>query len=294
MYLMKDHRRVMTLGEGDRYLGLRLVDMFGMLLIVTMTALGADAQSANAESKAAFVVLTDCSGSPSEPSEVAARIHGSDPVHVRYSLGGNTQTCYAVSATVNGQTVEGFLLGDAHPDIAAFEREARSRIPVIPDPPKPDPAAAPEAKDGKDQTPAPDVPKSFAGLSGVSPGGRRVSLDSISAPTVVLYFWSATNTKSIREADGMEGVYNQYHTKGVGLVGVVSGSAASVRKVLRDEEVLWPQILDNGDIAARYPASKETRYYILDRHRNTVAALKSAAEVQRALTKMRQPSRGTE
>jgi peroxiredoxin len=121
-----------------------------------------------------------------------------------------------------------------------------------------------------------------------------VSLDSISAATVVLYFWSAANTKSIREVDGMEGVYNQYHGKGVGLVGVVSGGVASARKALRDEEVLWPQILDNGDIASRYPASKETRYYILDRQRNTVAALKSPAEVQRALTKMRQPSRGTE
>lgn len=131
-------------------------------------------------------------------------------------------------------------------------------------------------------------------MSGISPGGRRVSLDSISAPTVVLYFWSANNTKSIREADGMEGVYNQYHTKGIGVVGVVSGSAASARRAIHDEEVLWPQIMDNGEIAARYPASKETRYYILDRRRNIVAALKSAGDVQRALMKMRQPSRGSE
>jgi len=278
--------------------------MFGVLLILMMTALSAGAQSdaivqsgASVQSHDTFVLLTDCSGSRSEAAEVAATIHASDRVGVRYSLGGNTQTCYAVSARVNGQTVEGYLLGDAHPDIVAFEREARSRIPAIPEPPKPDPAAALEAKDGKDgkdQTRAPDLTKSFAGLSGISPGGRRVSLDSISAPTVVLYFWSANNSKSVREVDGMEGVYNQYHGKGVGLVGVVSGDVASVRKAIRDEEVLWPQILDNGDIAARYPASKETRYYILDRQRNTVAALKSAVEVQRALMKMRQSSRGPE
>jgi peroxiredoxin len=280
------------------------IDMFGIWLIFTMTALavsaqtGAETQSgASVQNNDAFVVLTDCSGSPSEPGDVAAAIHASDRVRVRYSLGGSTLTCYAVSAAVNGQTVEGFLLGDAHPDIAAFEREARSRIPLIPEPPKPNPAAAPEAKDGKNTkegTPASDFPKSFAGLSGTSPGGRRVSLDSISAPTVVLYFWSANNSKSVREADGMEGVYNQYRGKGVGVVGVVSGSAESVRKALRDEEVLWPQIMDNGDIAARYPASKETRYYILDRQRNTVAALKSPTEVQRALLKMRQSPRGTE
>jgi hypothetical protein len=283
--------------------------MFGVSLILTMTAVGAGAQtgasvpnpnvqSSNRQSNDTFVLLTDCSSSPSKPAEVAGTLHASDRVRVRYSLGGSTQTCYAVSATMNGQVVEGFLLGGAHPDVAAFEREARSRIPAIPDRPKPDPAAAPAAKDGKDgkdQPPVPDLPKSFAGLSGISPDGRRVSLDSIPASTLVLYFWSANNKKSIREVDGMEGVYNQYHSKGVGLVGVVSGSsAASVRKVLHDEEVLWPQILDNGDIASRYPASKETRYYILDRRRNTVAALKSAAEVQQALTKMRPSSRGTE
>jgi peroxiredoxin len=284
--------------------------MFGVWLILTITALAASAQT-GAEAQTgfgvqsgtgvqradAFPLLTDCSGSPSEPADVAASIHASDRVRVRYSLGGSSQTCYAVSATVSGQPVEGFLLGNGHPDISAFEREARSRIPAIPEPPKPDPAAVAEAKDGKnakDQIPAPDFPKSFAGLSGISPGGRRVSLDGIGASTVVLYFWSANSSKSIREADGMEGVYNQYHSKGVGLVGVVSGNVASVRKALRDEEVLWPQILDNGEIAARYPASKETRYYILDRRRNTVAALKSAAEVQRALMKMRQSPRGSE
>jgi len=251
--------------------------------------------SAGVETNDRFVLLTDCSGSPSEPADVAATIHASDPVHVRYSLGGSTQTCYAVSATVNGQTVEGFLLGDAHRDIAAFEVEARSRIPAIPpEPPKPAPEVK-GGKDAKDQTPAPETPKSFVGLSGTSPDGRHVSLASIGAPTVVLYFWSANNKKSIIEAHRMEEIYNQYRGKGVGLVGVVSGSsAAGVRRVLSDEEVLWPQILDTGEIAARYPGSKEAKYYILDRQRNTVAALKSAGEVQNALTKMRQPSRGAE
>lgn len=193
-----------------------------------------------------------------------------------------------MSATVNGKTVEGHLLGDAHPDVAAFEREAQSLIPSISEPLKP--APAPASKDAKETTSVPEGPTSFAGLSGTSPDGRRVSLDSISAPTVVLYFWSANNQESIREADGMEGVYNQYRGKGVSLVGVVSGSSvASVRRVLRDEEVVWPQILDNGDIASRYSVSKEAKYYILDRQRNAVAALKSAGEVQRALMKMRQP-----
>ena len=250
--------------------------MAGVRLIFAVSVLAAGAWANDT-----FALLTDCAAS--EPGGVVATIHQSDAVRVRYSLGGNSQTCYAVSATVNGKTVEGYLMGDGHPDVAAFEREARARIPSIPPPPKPAPALA-----VKDKTPEPDGPRSFAGLSGTSPNGQRVSLDRMPDPTVVLYFWSAGSQKSIREADGMEGVFNGYRGKGVSLVGVVSGaSAATVRRVLRDEEVIWPQIFDNGEIASRYPWSKESRYYILDRQRNVVAAVASSGEVQRELMKLR-------
>jgi len=85
----------------------------------------------------------------------------------------------------------------------------------------------------------------------------------------------------------MEGIYNTYQKKGVTVVGVVSGGMAAARRVVRDEEVLWPQILDNGDLAARYGVNKDARYFILDRRRDVVAELKSPGEVQRALKQMR-------
>jgi hypothetical protein len=251
-------------------------------LIFTLAAM-----SAVARSNDAIPLLPDCSDVPEQPAD-ATMVQKSDTVHVRYSLGGNSQTCYAVSAVVNGKNIEGYLMGDAHPDVAAFEREARSHIPEIPAPSAPPPVAA--VPETKEQVKVPEAPKSFAGLSGTSPDGRRVSLDNISSPTVVLYFWSANNRNSIRATDGVEGIHTAYRRKGVALLGVVTGSsAASVRRVLSDEEVQVPQILDNGDIAKRYPVSSEAKYFILDRQRNVVAALKSTVEVQRALMKMRQP-----
>jgi peroxiredoxin len=215
------------------------------------------------------------------------------PAATADSMGGNSDTCYAVSATVNGKTVEGYLLGTSHPDVAAFEREARSHVPEIPPPPPPPPpppapaAPSPKAGETAEKAAEPEGPTSFAGLSGVSPSGRRVSLGGIGSPIVVLYFWSATNRKSIREVEGMEGIYNTYQKKGVTVVGVVSGGMAAARRVVRDEEVLWPQILDNGDLAARYGVNKDARYFILDRRRDVVAELKSPGEVQRALKQMR-------
>jgi hypothetical protein len=205
-------------------------------------------------------------------------------------MGGYAQTCYSVTATVNGKDVSGCLLGAAHPDVAAFEREVRSHIPPIP-PPAP---ADAQSKEDKDKGPAPVPPKSFAGLSGISPVGHPVSLASLNQPTLVLHFWSASGKKSIHEADEMEGVYNQYRGKGVGLVGVVSGSStAQVRRVMSEEEVVWPQIFDSGAIAARYPQTKDLKYFILDQNRDVVAALKSSDDVQRALNAWRKQTGGS-
>jgi peroxiredoxin len=248
-------------------------------LIVALTLVGAAAQTTG------FVpLLKDCGN----PADRVATVQATDRVQVRYALGGDTQTCYAVSALVSGEKVDGYLLGAAHPDVAAFDRESRNHASHIIEPAKP---VAEAAKDDG----APKVPQSFANLSGISPEGRRVSLGSLREPTVVVYFWSANDKNSVREASGMNGVYETYHRKGVALMGVVSGSsAAQARQVVKEEEVIWPQILDNGALAARYQASKETRYFVLDRSRNVVAGLKTSVEVQRELMILHQRSGGLE
>jgi peroxiredoxin len=253
--------------------------MDGKWLIVALTLVGATAQSTGF-----FPLLRDCGN----PAERVATLQATDRVQVRYALGGDTQTCYAVSALVSGGKVDGYLLGTAHPDVAAFERESRIHVSQIIEPAKP---AAETTKDNGGAK----VPQSFAGLSGISPEGRRVSLGSLREPTVVVYFWSANDKNSVREASGMDGVYETYRGKGVALMGVVCGSsAAQARKVVKEEEVIWPQILDNGALAARYQANKGTRYFILDRSRNVVAGLKTSVEVQRELMKLSKRSGGSE
>lgn len=241
------------------------------------------AYHANAQPGDAVRLLSDCS----EPENAIATVQKTDRVEVRYALGGSSQTCYAVQAKVNGTSVEGYLLGDAHPDVAAFERGVRKSLPVIP--------TMAAAADREPRQPA-DPPTSFAGLSGTSPDGRRVSLDHLSAPTVVLYFWAANDPKSVQAADSIFGVYELYRHRGVALVGVVSGtSAAQVRRVVAEEEVTWPQIVDvGGALAARYPVVRDTPYFILDRRRNVVAAFKSPDQVQREMAGLHRPAGGTE
>jgi len=89
----------------------------GAVLLLVGTALAAQSEPA--------LLLSDCSDS----SEVKRVVQSSDTVLVRHSLEGGPQTCYAVSVSgENGNAVDGFLLGAAHPAVIAFERKEQDYI----------------------------------------------------------------------------------------------------------------------------------------------------------------------
>jgi len=75
-----------------------------------------------AQEPAAFPLLKSCG----QGSETVTTIRDSDSVQIRYGFSTDSGTCYAVTATVGGQTVDGYLLRAAsgresqHPAIAAF------------------------------------------------------------------------------------------------------------------------------------------------------------------------------
>jgi peroxiredoxin len=235
------------------------------------------AGAATAAGDQTLPLLASCS----EPDEIVAAIHSSDAAKVRYSLGGGAQTCYAVSVTVDGKAVEGWLLGETHPAVAAFERDARARIPQIAEAPKPEPEA-------DNSLMPPGSPTSFAGLRAVDVKGRRVDLEAMRAPYLIVYFWSTTDRHSIADAEALEYVYGHYHPKGVDVVGIASGPSASrVRQVAQEQEYVWPQIFDSGEIANQYHVTPARPYFILDRQRSVVAALKSAGQIDLAMQRLR-------
>jgi hypothetical protein len=228
-------------------------------------------------------ILSGCS----DGADTIGTVRSDDPVKVRYSLGGGSQICYAVAAASAGKDVEGFMLGESHPSIAAFEREARSHIPEAPPPPQPAPVA--KADKAEENTPAPPPgPTSFAGFKAMDVQGRQVDLDRIPAKYVVLYFSALGNKRAVRDSEGMEAVYGAYHPKGVGVIGVGVGlTAAAVKAYAREVEATWPLIHDTGGISARYNVNPATPFYILDRERNVVAAVKRANDLPPLLDRLR-------
>jgi hypothetical protein len=231
-------------------------------------------------------LLADCS----DPSSVVATIHTSDPVRVRYSLGGGRETCYAVAVTKDGKTVDGFVVGAGHPDVAEFERAARLRVPEIPPPPPPPPAVKnTETKPAADaQPPLPSA--NFAGLRGKDKAGRTVDVGSIPARFVVVYFWTPGNKRLTHDSEALEAVQEEFRKKSVQVVGVAShASLTQLRAYGQEVEAAWPIIHDDGGLTARYKVNPAIPYYILDARRNVVAAVASATQIAQELRRLRNP-----
>jgi peroxiredoxin len=223
-------------------------------------------------------------GGCDDANDVKATIQKSDAVRVRFSMAGSGQECYSVSATVDGRTVDGYLLGAEHPAIAEFER-MRSRqpaiMPYVPPPPPP-----PESEKQAVPVAAPAVPQpvSLAGFRGVDVNGRQIDLDRMKAKTIIVYFWSPGNHRSVKDAEMLDYVYQQYQTNSVEIVGVASGSsAAAVKQIAEKNEAVWPQVMDSGRIAQQFHVDPAKPYLVLDQQRNVITTLSSATQIDAVL-----------
>ncbi len=250
-----------------------------------------------AQDPASFPLLKSCG----EGAESVADVGGSDPVKIRYSFATDGGTCYAVTATVEGQAVSGYLAsgthwgnGPAHPAIVAFEQEIRAHAVEIPVAAPAAPAAAPAATPASPPAAAPaaskgtppeaPAPVSFAGFRAIDVEGNRVDLSMKRATNIVVYFWSARDQKEVKKAEPMDALYDQFRRRGVDVVGIASAaSAAQLRQICRDNEVLWSVILDSGGIANRYHVDPAKPYLLLDQSRKVIAAVGSPAELESVL-----------
>jgi peroxiredoxin len=271
------------------------------LALSLLAAAGAYAQ------EPVFPLLNFCG----EGSETVATVHASDAIQIRHSFSTGTGNCYAVTATIGGQAVEGYLernahaeIGRVHPAIAAFELELRQHareIPVAPPPPPPAPSAAPAttkapapgaaaSSTGAVSEPVPPpAPQalSFAGFRAVDIKGNRVDVSMSHAPAIVVYFWSALDKRGIQKAEEMENVYEQYNPRGVDVIGIASArSASQLKQVCGENEFVWPQIFDSGGIANHYHVDPAKPYMVLDRSRNVIAAASSPTELDPVLKKL--------
>jgi peroxiredoxin len=222
-----------------------------------------------------------------DANDVKVTIQKSDAVRVRFSMAGSGQDCYSVSASVDGRVVDGYLLGADHPAIAEFER-MRSRqpaiMPYVPPPPPPPETGKPSAAALSAVASAAPQPVSLSGFRGVDVNGRPVDLDRMKAKTIIVYFWSPSDRRAVKDAEMLDYVYEQYQPKSVEIVGVASGSSATaVKQIAEKNEAVWPQVMDSGRIAQQYHVDPAKPYLLLDQQRNVVATMSSATQIDAVL-----------
>ncbi len=99
-------------------------------------------------------------------------------------------------------------------------------------------------------------------------GRGRLSLASLRGKTVVLNFWASWCNPCKREAPALEQIWRQYRGRGVVVLGVDSGDAASdARRFLAAHRITYPIVVDPDELLAanRYALPGFPVTYVIDR-----------------------------
>jgi len=242
-----------------------------------------------------FPLLKSCG----QGAELIANAGSSDPIRIRYSLATDTGNCYAVTATIGGKAVDGYMAvaahpasGGEHPAIVAFQQEIGTHFREIPAvvPVAPPPPSAPAVS--KEAAPETPQPLSFAGFRAIDIDGHRVDFSTLRTPNIVVYFWSASDARAGKKTEAIDNLYGEFHNRGVDVVGIASArNASQLREICRNHEVVWPEILDSGGIASRYHVDPAKPYLLLDQSRRVIAAVASPKELAQILGPLTQRRR---
>ncbi len=213
-------------------------------------------------------LLADCS----EPQDARAIIKTNDSVRVRTSRAGDAQTCYGVTAVIDGKTVNGYILGHSLPAVADFERQRSAALPVGAVPP-PGRTANPLA-----QQPQPSRPRLpvFANFSATDLKGKPISLSGMKGKLTLVCFWAPQNEPSIRELIQDYRMFNQFQSQGMDAVAISLSSNREMMHDVLDDGVGLRTISDDYALADRYGVSYEAlpKTYILnDRHEIVASGL---------------------
>jgi peroxiredoxin len=205
----------------------------------------------------------------SEPQHVLATLKPGDNVRVRASVAGEVQTCYGVTAVIDGRPIKGYIVDRSFPAIAEFERQRSAASPVGDAPP---PA---KAADPVIPPPRPRLPV-FADFSARDLKGNPVSLSGMKGKVILVCFWAPQNDSSTRELIQDYRLYDQFRRQGLDAVAIsLSSNREMINDVLEDGIALRT-ISNDYDLGSRYGVSYEAlpKTYILnDRHEILAAGL---------------------
>ena len=208
-------------------------------------------------------LLEDCS----DPQQVLATIRPGDSVRVRTSRAGDAQTCYGVTAVIDGKQVKGYVLGRSLPAVVEFENQ-RSTAAAVGE-------AAPPAKAADPVTPPPQprLPV-FGDFSARDLKGNPISLSGLKGKLILVCFWAPQNTPSLTELIQDYRLFNQFQHKGMNAVAISLSSNREMMKDVLDDGIGLRTIPNEYGLGDRYGVSYEElpKTFILNERHEILAA----------------------
>jgi len=177
-------------------------------------------------------------------------------------VAGEAQTCYGVSAVIDGRPIKGYILDKTFPAVVDFERQRSAASPVSDAPPPPK-AAAPVI-----QPPQPRLPV-FADFSATDLKGKPISLSGLKGKVILVCFWAPQNGPSTRELIQDYRLYDQFRRQGLDAVAISLSSNRDEMNDVLEDGITLRTIPNDYELGARYGVSYEAlpkTYVLNDRH----------------------------
>ncbi len=227
------------------------------------------------------------SGCQTDDQQIAT-LSASDNIQVQTARAGEgPTTCYKVVVSRPGQSLAGYVLGESLPAVAAFVRirekesreaaQAQARMSLAP----------PTDKNSDKEAKAldPSLPSHFEDFSWRDFTGKTGSLSRLGGRVTLVTFWPANGSRSQKELNSVDPLYNELHSSGLAAVGVsMDPNLGHMNQVLDDTNYSWPQVPDRAGLAAQYhvnPRSGET--FVLDANHRVVAAGPMGPEMEKTV-----------
>ncbi len=126
----------------------------------------------------------------------------------------------------------------------------------------PEPSASPPPAPTTGESEAPAAAKEAPDFSLTTLDGKKISLSDLKGKPVMVVFWASWCHYCAQEAPSIEALYQQYHPKGLEVLGVGTDDAASLAKKANELKLTYP-IGSNPDAGKAYGVTSIPHVFVI-------------------------------
>lgn len=191
-------------------------------------------------------------------------------------MAAGAQTCYAVTATVDGKALRGYVKGPELAAVAEFERQkATFAASVVSTPPVAGPSPGGAAVAAIATPPAETHYPPFSDFMAKDMKGNPVSAHSLKGKVNLVCFWSTDSPAASRELLLVRSLYGQFKGRGLDALAVsFTSNRAQLEDTLDDYKLGFRNVPSGHAVAEQYNIGYDAlpRTYVLNEKFEVIAS----------------------